>query len=330
MKENEDWRIYQGSGIPHEGILKLPDPPAWRPRRGDVIQERKLLDESHLEKLKVRGQTFISSDHEIDMVNTAMYLRRPLLITGKPGTGKSSLAYAVSHELNLGPVLVWPITSRSNIQDALYSYDAIGRLQAAKLNLEYDIGHYVTLGPVGTALLPSKRPRVLLIDEIDKSDIDLPNDLLHLFEEGEYKIPELARLSSTHKSIEVNPHDGNDRVPIVEGEVKCHEFPIVMLTSNGERELPPALLRRCLRLDVKEPDKEKLAEIVRAHFGNKVESVQTEIDTLIADFLQRKKEGDLATDQLLNAIHLSMEGVEIDKEDLINTLFRHLTYINQI
>lgn len=125
------------------------------------------------------------------MVNAALYLRRPLLVTGNPGTGKTSLAYSVAYELDLGEVLYWPITTRTTLKDGLYNYDAVGRLQDAKLNPDDSlnrIGKYITLGPLGTALLPSERPRVLLIDEIDKSDVDLPNDLLHVFENGEYTI----------------------------------------------------------------------------------------------------------------------------------------------
>ena len=127
------------------------------------------------------------------MVNTALFLRRPLLITGKPGSGKSTLAHSVAYELNLGPVLRWPITTRSTLQDGLYRYDAIARLHEASLRGGTPkIGPFVQLGPLGTAMVPTRWPRVLLIDEIDKSDIDLPNDLLNIFEEGEFEIPELA------------------------------------------------------------------------------------------------------------------------------------------
>ncbi|MFM6814789.1 MAG: AAA family ATPase, partial [Dolichospermum sp.] len=126
------------------------------------------------------------------------------------GTGKTSLAYAVAYELGLGEVLHWPITTRTTLKDGLYSYDAIGRLQDAKDkdkdNLA-EIGKYINLGSLGTALLPSEKPRVLLIDEIDKSDIDLPNDLLHIFEEGEFEIPELRRIADKIAQVEVQTAD---------------------------------------------------------------------------------------------------------------------------
>ena len=182
-----DWRIFQGTASPHPGIEDLPLSPSWR----------------QFETKQSRGATFQARKEEIDLVNAALYLRRPLLVTGKPGTGKTSLAYAVARELELGEVLTWSITTRTTLKDGLYNYDAIGRLQDAqsqgKDNVQ-NIGRYIRLGALGTAMLPSSRPRALLIDEIDKSDIDLPNDLLHIFEEGEFLIPELQRIAQDHRA----------------------------------------------------------------------------------------------------------------------------------
>ena len=191
-----DWKIFQGDNrSPHNDILdRLPEAPSWRPFGKDISPG--------VSRRKRRGETFRSRPEEVEMVNAALYLRRPLLITGKPGTGKSSLAYAVARELNLGEVLYWSITTRTTLKEGLYTYDAIGRLQEVKQSQEkgeqvddpQKIAKYITLGPLGTALVQSDRPRVLIIDEIDKSDIDLPNDLLTIFEEGRFEIPELARL----------------------------------------------------------------------------------------------------------------------------------------
>jgi MoxR-like ATPase len=275
-------------------------------------------------RLGGRGLSYRSDQDVVEAVNAALFLRRPLLVTGKPGTGKSTLAYSVARELGLGRVLYWPVGSRSVLGDGLYGYDAIGRLQEASLRQAMaaasaagqdsaastgppsppDVGRYVRLGALGTALLPWPRPRVLLIDELDKSDIDLPNDLLNVFEEGRYEIPELARLGDDQLVVEVVTADGV-RVPVARGMVSCRAFPFVVITSNGERLFPPAFLRRCVRLDIKPPDRDGLVSIVAAQLGPDAAEGNT---ALIEAFLDRRERADLATDQLLNAIYLALSG----------------------
>ncbi len=201
------------------------------------------------------------------------------------------------------------------MQDGLYRYDAIARLQDAEKKEDKNIGDYIQLGAVGTAFLPSRYPRVLLIDEIDKSDINLPNDLLNIFEEGAFDIPELVRRAENPNStsLKVCTEDREIKADIFRGRVRCAAFPIVIMTSNGEREFPPAFLRRCLRVKMPDPKADALKAIVKAHFkGEDLKNGEKHIPELIEEFLN---EGDRATDQLLNTIYLLTNHVNPESQD---------------
>jgi MoxR-like ATPase len=181
----------------------------------------------------------------------------------------------------------------------------------------------VTLGPLGTALLAYERPRVLLVDELDKSDIDLPNDLLHVLENGSYEIPELVRAGVAEVSVFTDDPQG--RAVIGAGRVECAEFPVVVITSNGEREFPAAFRRRCLPLEMRPPSREQLVSIVVSHLGRRPEG----IENLVDDFVRRLDGGGTqSVDQLLNAVQLTTaHGFRADADGLklLEMLLRDLS-----
>src|ERR1700693_3883250 len=179
-----DWKLFRGTSAPHDDLQKLPAPPPSRFAGHAQMMQRPA--ELELAAEEQRARPFLPSKEMVLAVNAALYLRRPLLITGKPGTGKSTLISKVAYELKLGPVIRWPISSRSTVRGGIYEYDAVGRLQAGK-RADPRVEDFLKLGPLGTALMAKTWPRPLLIDEIDKSDLDFANDLLNVIEEGEYE-----------------------------------------------------------------------------------------------------------------------------------------------
>ncbi|MEH1795582.1 AAA family ATPase [Nostoc sp.] len=192
---------------------------------------------------------YIPSKELIKAVNLAIFLeKRPLLLKGEPGCGKTTLAQAVAHEFGL-PYESWYIKSTTRARDGLYTYDAVGRLHDAQLsrigetnNYKVEnLDNYIKLGPVGRAFKNQKRT-VVLIDEIDKADIDFPNDLLRELDEQRFTIEETGE------------------------EIKAIYPPIVFVTSNDEKDLPDAFLRRCLFYYIEFPYSQ-LTNIVQSHFS---------------------------------------------------------------
>ncbi|MER5886481.1 AAA family ATPase [Streptomyces sp. NPDC001941] len=306
------WKpYYRGDGTSRAGT-QIGPPPPWR-----TFPRKSLHTEFH------------PPAGLVEAVNAALAISRPLLLTGAPGSGKSTVIEQVTAELGLGDVLRWHITSRSTLADALYRYDALGRIHAQRLgdiDGTDDIAPFIRFGPLGTALLPENRPRALLIDEIDKSDLDLPSDLLDVLERGEFEIPELARYKS--ESVNVREWARDVQHPIAKGKVQCRSFPFIVMTSNGERDFPAPFLRRCVRYTMPKPTIESLTRVVRAHLSIE-DAQQGKINNLVKEFIDRVDAGQaLAVDQLLNAAHIlttSHASSEEDTEKVTSLLLRELS-----
>jgi len=234
---------------------------------------------------------YVTSEPLRNAVNVAIALKRPLLIRGEPGTGKTLLAHSIAHGLGK-KIIVWNIKSTTKAQEGLYVYDTVQRLNDSRFGDKdiSDIKQYIKLGKLGQAFV-SPEQVVLLIDEIDKADLEFPNDLLNELDEMSFYIPETEEtISAVHR-------------------------PIVVITSNAEKELPDAFLRRCIFHYIEFPDPELMEEIVRVHYPDIENNLLREaLKTFYAlrqidDF--RKKP---STSELIDWIQaLIVGGVSIDR-----------------
>ena len=187
---------------------------------------------------------YVATDDLMMAVNAAVTLGRPLLVKGEPGTGKTQLAEEVALALNR-PFLQWHIKSTTKAQQGLYEYDAVSRLRDSQLGdaRVHDIRNYIVKGKLWEAFTTEVQP-VLLIDEIDKADIEFPNDLLHELDRMEFFVYETREV------------------------VKAHHRPIIIITSNNEKELPDAFLRRCFFHYIRFPDQDTMERIINVHYPN--------------------------------------------------------------
>lgn len=296
--------------------------PPWREQtddQGKAIAECDRSIEEFPFKRESRGSTYVLNSTEenrlAEKINFALWLRRPLLVKGDPGVGKTSLAYHLAWSLGLGEPLRWEINSRSTLREGLYHYDAVGHFgQSEAEKSTIDIGEYITLGPLGTSFLPTAQPRVLIIDELDKADFDLPNDLLHIFEEGSFKIPELVRSKSAQRVVPCDAQNSEDRVTLSEGEVRTKHHPVVVITSNQEREFSSAFLRRCVQIELGYPTVDQLQSLVALHLGIGLDESLKRACEILA-----KKQ--TATDAVINSIYL-MHQCGLSLEDVTSSYDR--------
>tara|TARA_X000000368_G_scaffold416395_1_gene410219 strand:- start:318 stop:1154 length:837 start_codon:yes stop_codon:yes gene_type:complete len=243
--------------------------------------------------MKFNGTNNYIATEDLKMaVNAAITLERPLLVKGEPGTGKTELAKQIASKLDL-EILEWNIKSTTRAHQGLYEYDAVSRLRDSQLGEEKvkDIKNYIKKGTIWSAF-DSKKRVVLLIDEIDKADIEFPNDLLQELDKMRFHVYETGET------------------------IIAEQRPIIIITSNNEKELPDAFLRRCFFHYIKFPDKETLTKIVKVHFPNiKSTLLQTALETFfnVREVPGLKKKP--STSEILDWIKLIL-AEDISSEDL--------------
>ena len=243
-----------------------------------------------LENMK-ESTKYVASPELMNSVNIAIALQKPLLIKGEPGTGKTMLAEAIAESMNM-ELIIWNIKSTTKAQDGLYVYDTVQRLYDSQFGGESvdDIKKYIKLGKLGEAFSRDEQV-VLLIDEIDKADLEFPNDLLWELDKMEFYIPETKET------------------------IKAKKRPIVIITSNAEKELPDAFLRRCIFHFIEFPNAEKMYEIVHVHYPDIEQNL---LDQAMAAFYMIRSIPDIqkkpSTSELLDWLQaMVLGGIKPDR-----------------
>ncbi|EFC81425.1 hypothetical protein [Parafrankia sp. EUN1f] len=315
-RQSPRWWTFQGTGEPARGFLRWPVAPPGRRFPGHAVDGGlPPLDADERGRHQAGLTAALLGPEEISAVNVGLALRRPLLVTGSSETGRAGLAHLIARELRLGRVLRWAVNGRTILRDGIIEEGAaeIGPPDSAAAPgdrgvdpalMHGAVRRPLRLAPLATALLPRSKPRVLLVDGLDRADHELPDDLAEIIERGEVVVPELRGWLSEADPVTVATDDPGVGVTLDSAVIQCAEFPVIVLVSDGDREFSPRLRRRCVSVRLPEPSLDELLVLVRARFGDgpAVAEVAKRFGAL------RDAGAGLTVDELLDAAHLAAAG----------------------
>ncbi|SNQ51134.1 conserved hypothetical protein [Frankia canadensis] len=301
------WWLVHGTGQPRaEAVQWPPAPPSRRFTAAPNDLSTPAEEDERAARRRADLGAALLDRGQLPAINAGIALRRPLVVVGPAGSGRRELAYLIARELGLGRVLRWSVNGRTLLRDGVFDDDQAGFVHALFRPPAGEVADgSLRLGPLATALLARRRPRVLLVEGLDRADVDLPDDLVEVIDGGRIRVPGLlAAAMSAQGAADVATDDPGGVTTLDSNVVQCAEFPIIVISVLDDRELPTALRRRCVRVRSAAPSAQTLRRLLEGRFGP-----DPRFADLVDRFVARRSAGaGLVVDQLVDLAQLALTG----------------------